>query len=66
MSGLPGGEPGATHPNWVVDAWNSAALDVLAYQREIAAGFSRETDRVTAAAEVLKAADARLRESLES
>ena len=29
MSGLPGGEPGATVPNWVVNAWNSGALDVL-------------------------------------
>ena len=32
MSGLPGGEPGATVPNWIVNAWNSAALDVLDYQ----------------------------------
>jgi sugar phosphate isomerase/epimerase len=32
MSGLPGGEPGATRPNWVVNAWNSAALDALDYQ----------------------------------
>ena len=24
MSGLPGGEPGATRPNWIVNAWNSA------------------------------------------
>ncbi|MCU1575116.1 MAG: sugar phosphate isomerase [Micrococcaceae bacterium] len=39
MSGLPGGEPGATVPNWIVNAWNSAALDVLDYQWEIAAGF---------------------------
>ncbi|MEY4321213.1 MAG: hypothetical protein RLZZ471_1154, partial [Actinomycetota bacterium] len=27
MSGLPGGEPGAKQVNWVVNAWNSAALD---------------------------------------
>ncbi|NMO02430.1 sugar phosphate isomerase/epimerase [Gordonia sp. TBRC 11910] len=32
MSGLPGGEPGSTRPNWVVNAWNSGALDVLDYQ----------------------------------
>ena len=34
MSGLPGGEPGTLHPNWIVNAWNSAALDVLDYQWE--------------------------------
>lgn len=44
MSGLPGGEPGATRPNWIVNAWNSAALDVLDYQWEIAAEFWREID----------------------
>ena len=36
MSGLPGGEPGATRANWVVNAWNSAALDVLDYQWGVA------------------------------
>ena len=46
MSGLPGGEPGATVTNWVVNAWNSAALDVLDYQWEVAAEFWRETDRL--------------------
>jgi len=46
MSGLPGAEPGATQPNWVVNAWNSAALDVLDYQWRVAAGFWRETDRL--------------------
>ena len=42
MSGLPGGEPGATRPNWIVNAWNSAALDVLDYQWKVAADFWRE------------------------
>ncbi len=46
MSGLPGGEPGATRPNWVVNAWNSGALDVLDHQWAIAADFWRETDRL--------------------
>lgn len=46
MSGLPGGEPGATRVNWVVNAWNSAALDVLDYQWDIAARFWRELDRL--------------------
>ncbi|WP_298586601.1 sugar phosphate isomerase/epimerase [uncultured Kocuria sp.] len=48
MSGLPGGEPGATVPNWVVNAWNSGALDVLDYQWGIVADFWRETDRLAA------------------
>ena len=48
MSGLPGGEPGATVPNWVVNAWNSASLDVLDHQWGIVADFWRETDRMAA------------------
>jgi len=48
MSGLPGGEPGATTVNWVVNAWNSAALDVLDYQWDVAATFWREMDRFAA------------------
>ncbi|NQX26353.1 sugar phosphate isomerase/epimerase [Microbacteriaceae bacterium VKM Ac-2854] len=48
MGGLPGGEPGATRVNWVVNAWNSAALEVLDYQWEIVADFWRETDRLAA------------------
>ncbi|MGC5224549.1 sugar phosphate isomerase/epimerase family protein [Micromonospora sp. DT81.3] len=46
MSGLPGGEAGSTRANWIVNAWNSAALDVLDYQWGIAADFWRETDRL--------------------
>ena len=48
MSGLPGGEPGATRPNWIVNAWNSAALDVLEYQWQVAEEFWREIDREAA------------------
>ncbi|MET4589630.1 sugar phosphate isomerase/epimerase [Arthrobacter sp. 754] len=48
MSGLPGGEPGATVTNWIVNAWNSAALDVLDYQWGVAADFWKETDRLAA------------------
>ncbi|KUM30911.1 sugar phosphate isomerase [Arthrobacter sp. EpRS66] len=44
MSGLPGSEPGATRVNWVVNAWNSAALDQLDYQYRVAADFWKETD----------------------
>jgi sugar phosphate isomerase/epimerase len=46
MSGLPGGEAGATIPNWIVNAWNSAALDVLDYQWGIAAKFWKEIDQL--------------------
>ncbi|MGQ3383018.1 sugar phosphate isomerase/epimerase family protein [Glutamicibacter sp. TV12E] len=46
MSGLPGGEPGATRPNWVVNAWNSAALDQLDYQFGVAVEFWREIDEL--------------------
>ena len=49
MSGLPGGEPGATDPNWVVNAWNSGALDVLDYQWEqVAVPFWKEIDALAA------------------
>ncbi|WP_088312597.1 sugar phosphate isomerase/epimerase [Kineosporia sp. R_H_3] len=46
MSGLPGGEPGATRPNWIVNAWNSAALDVLDYQWSVAAPFWADIDKL--------------------
>ena len=36
MSGLPGGEPGSTRPNWIVNAWNSGSLEVMDYQFGIA------------------------------
>ena len=44
MSGLPGSEPGTTRPSWVVNAWNSAALDQLDYQFEVAAKFWKGID----------------------
>jgi sugar phosphate isomerase/epimerase len=46
MSGLPGGEACATVPNWIVNAWNSAALEVLDYQWDVAANFWKEIDRL--------------------
>ena len=49
MSGLPGGEPGARVPNWVVNAWGSGALDVLDHQwDDVAVPFWREVDRLAA------------------
>lgn len=44
MSGLPAGEPGGRRPNWVVNAWNSAALDVLEHQWSVAVPFWQEID----------------------
>lgn len=52
MAGLPGGEPNASRPNWVVNAWNSGALDILDYQWAIAADFWRDIDRLAAAHDV--------------
>src|SRR5918998_236874 len=48
MSGLPAGEPGGRRPNWIVNAWNSGALDVLDYQWSVAEQFWREVDREAA------------------
>jgi sugar phosphate isomerase/epimerase len=49
MSGLPGGEPGATVPNWIVNAWNSGSLDVLDYQWDrVAVPFWKEIDALAA------------------
>jgi sugar phosphate isomerase/epimerase len=49
MSGLPGGEPRATVPNWIVNAWNSGSLDVLDYQwDEVGVPFWREIDALAA------------------
>jgi sugar phosphate isomerase/epimerase len=44
MSGLPAGEPGGTRPNWIVNAWNSAALDVIEYQWSVAVPFWQSID----------------------
>ncbi|MGV1034012.1 MAG: sugar phosphate isomerase/epimerase family protein [Microbacteriaceae bacterium] len=44
MSGLPGAEPGATRAHWEVNAWNSAALDVLDYQWSVAVPYWQQVD----------------------
>lgn len=44
MSGLPAGEPGGTRPNWIVNAWNSGALDVLDSQWDVAVPLWKEID----------------------
>ncbi|HWC21897.1 MAG TPA: sugar phosphate isomerase/epimerase [Flexivirga sp.] len=49
MSGNPGDSASSMTPNWIVNAWNSAALDVLDHQWQIVADFWRETDRLARA-----------------
>jgi sugar phosphate isomerase/epimerase len=49
MSGLPGGGAGSTVPNWVVNIWNSGALDVPEYQwNQVVVPFWKEIDRLAA------------------
>lgn len=48
MSGLPGSDETARFPNWIVNAWNSAHLDVLDYQWGVVGDFWREIDRLAA------------------
>lgn len=48
MSGLPAGEPGSLHPNWVVNAWNSGSLDVLDYQWNVLGKYWTEVNAVAA------------------
>lgn len=48
MSGLPGGEPAATKPSWVVNPWNSELLDVLDWQWQQAVPFWKEIDALAA------------------
>ncbi|MBL7261714.1 sugar phosphate isomerase/epimerase family protein [Paractinoplanes lichenicola] len=53
MSGLPGGEPGATVANWVVNPWDSQWLDVLDYQwQQVAVPFWRDIQARAADADV--------------
>jgi len=45
MSGLPGGHPGATWPNWIVNPWDSGYLDVLEYEWDLAVPYWTDIDR---------------------
>jgi sugar phosphate isomerase/epimerase len=45
MSGLPGGHPGATWPNWIVNPWDSGYLDVLEHQWDLAVPYWTDIDR---------------------
>ncbi len=53
MSGLPGGHPGCTTANWVVNPWDSQWLDALDHQwNEVAIPFWRDIEARAAAADV--------------
>ena len=53
MSGLPGGHPGGTAANWVVNPWDSQYLDILDYQwNEVAVPFWKDIHARAAAADV--------------
>lgn len=46
QTGNPGAEAGATLPSWVVSPWDSAYIDVLDYQWEVAEAFWKRTARL--------------------
>jgi sugar phosphate isomerase/epimerase len=52
MSGLPGGHPGATAPNWVVNPWDSGYLDILEHQWEVAVPYWSDINARAAASDV--------------
>lgn len=46
MSGVPGTDPAARYPAWVVNAWNGIDHEVLEYQWEVATEFWTEIDEL--------------------
>jgi sugar phosphate isomerase/epimerase len=52
MSGQPAAEAGGTLPAWIVEPWNSAASEALAYQWDVAVPFWIEVERMAANAGV--------------
>lgn len=52
MSGLPGGHPGALAPNWAVNPWDSAYLDILDYQWDLAVPYWEQINTRAAEADV--------------
>ena len=45
MSGLPGTDPDAKYPAWVVNPWNGEQLEVLEYQYSVLEKFWKEMDK---------------------
>ena len=52
MSGLPGSDPAAAYPSWVVNPWDSQYSDVLDYQWDLAVPFWTDVDARARAAGV--------------
>lgn len=48
MSGLPGADPTAPKPSWVVNPWESSLLDTLDQQWDVAVPVWRDLDRLAA------------------
>ena len=44
MSGVPGSDPYARYPSWVVNPWDGVYMDVLEYQWDLAVPFWKEID----------------------
>lgn len=44
MSGLPGTDPTAKYPTWVVNAWNGIDLEILDYQWSVGVAYWTEID----------------------
>lgn len=45
MSGLPGSDPTAKYPNWVVNPWDNTYMEIKRYQLEVAVPFWKEMDK---------------------
>jgi sugar phosphate isomerase/epimerase len=52
MSGVPGSDPGAAYPSWVVNTWDSQYTDVQDYQWAVAVPFWTDIDARARDAEV--------------
>ncbi|WP_040155282.1 sugar phosphate isomerase/epimerase family protein [Mobilicoccus massiliensis] len=46
MSGLPGTDPTAKYPTWVINAWNGIDMEILDYQWSVAVPFWKEIDEL--------------------
>jgi sugar phosphate isomerase/epimerase len=52
MSGVPGSDPDAKYPSWVVNPWDGVYMDVLEYQWDLAVPFWQEIDALAREADV--------------
>ncbi|MDO5034708.1 MAG: sugar phosphate isomerase/epimerase [Actinomycetaceae bacterium] len=45
MSGLPGSDPTAKYPNWIVNPWDGIYMEMKRYQLDVAVPFWKEMDQ---------------------